>query len=1238
VSFDLSRVTFDPWKNFSGVVMEQGRVQLDSDWNEWLAELARRIQAGTLDVMGHAAYPPTTPAAFLITAKTGSPNTVTIGLGRMYVDGLLAENHGDPAKAVFDTALAELSGTPQPPDPAHPNLNPIDFLKQPWLPGVTLPTDNGAYLFYLDVWTREVDYLQDPDLVDEAVGVDTTGRLQLVWQVKYMPNTGNWTCATPDSDIPYPASSAGQLTTDVQPNQSAGPCCLTDGTGYTGQENQLYRIEIHTGGTGKDKPDSKTATFKWSRDNGSVETSVLGITTVQNSVNATASQLSVTSLGRDQVLGFKAGDWVELLDDWSELWGNPGVMCQVDSVIVSPPALVLTGTVSTAVAAPGPGVPASFPVNSQNQTDAKRHTRLRRWDQSGKVYDIHGNQWCDLATTGGVIPVPASDTTLVLENGITAQFSLSVTSGTFNAGDYWSFAARTARGTVEKLKAAPPIGIHHHYTKLSTVTFTSPNASSPDCRTPWTLGEDECGCCCTATVGDNSTSFGKYSSIQAAINSLPTSGPNVGGEVCILPGRYYEYVSLVGLSDVVIHGCGAQTRLASPTMNANYSPNQSPAANGGASPESGFGAIITVIGSTDVTLRDFCIEAADDEAGILLDGQFFEGHQRIPLRRGTAGTLDTLSGGNSYATEYPANVTIEDLAITASTLPAVMSVNTYLLKVLNNRIAMKDANGFWASIYLGGAEIHCKKNWIGLADSANATEWMPQTVVNDVNAVFNSANAPAAALANGGIHVPGGATDVFITENEIEGGSFNGITLGSFSLVEKGTGVTVTVTGVRPRSGIASTAGETLILPTTTKTVEKDATVVAGSAVQNVLIARNRIRNMGLCGIGPVGFFNLIETLEVITLVNLTIAENTIEESLQANIAPITTTSILSLGYGAICVPDCQNLIVRDNKVTDFGIVPGARVCGVYVLNGEQVEICRNQVIETRDWNDATTQSATNSGGPQAGIQIVLVTPPPLNQIAQGADWQSSFAQGSNIAKPLYQPGLPALRVESNVVRLPLGLAFAAFGFGPFSITGNHFASGGAISVATTGTLSNQGAATGLEGHFYSNTLTVEIINLGVAVEITSIEALYSRLFNNGTPSAFQVGNNPLALSSSGAVLFADNMCQLENRASGAQGITSVTIASLDHLIFSNNHCWVDGQQTAVMDALLVAGSLQVANNRFQEAFGSVFISGLTFGLSNITTHNTATYCLLPLGVPKLSITSPNIVFDTQYCPDLAKQ
>ncbi len=46
---DFSRLTFDPRKNFSSVLMQQGRVQLDADWNEQgaiLLHYVRTLAAG----------------------------------------------------------------------------------------------------------------------------------------------------------------------------------------------------------------------------------------------------------------------------------------------------------------------------------------------------------------------------------------------------------------------------------------------------------------------------------------------------------------------------------------------------------------------------------------------------------------------------------------------------------------------------------------------------------------------------------------------------------------------------------------------------------------------------------------------------------------------------------------------------------------------------------------------------------------------------------------------------------------------------------------------------------------------------------------------------------------------------------------------------------------------------------------------------------------------------------------
>ncbi|MEO8411533.1 MAG: DUF6519 domain-containing protein, partial [Propionivibrio sp.] len=188
MSFDLSRIRFDARQDFLGVVMQQGRVQLDADWNEWVAELARRLQAGTLDTFGGNVVPRITPDGFRIDAAGG---VLTIGVGRIYVDGLLAENHGGTPD-VLEQRLAELTGT-----------TPLDYTAQPYYPDAPgLPEGAGPHLVYVDVWQRDITAINAPELVEPAVGVDTTGRLQTVWQVKVLPDVGNITCAADDDEIP----------------------------------------------------------------------------------------------------------------------------------------------------------------------------------------------------------------------------------------------------------------------------------------------------------------------------------------------------------------------------------------------------------------------------------------------------------------------------------------------------------------------------------------------------------------------------------------------------------------------------------------------------------------------------------------------------------------------------------------------------------------------------------------------------------------------------------------------------------------------------------------------------------------------------------------------------------------------------------------------------------------------------------------------------------------------------
>ncbi|MDD5412823.1 MAG: DUF6519 domain-containing protein, partial [Methylobacter sp.] len=547
MSGDYSRVRFDPSIDIAGVLMQQGRVQLDSDWNEWVAALDRRLRAESVDIFGVNPIPgipgvavvsPQTPEAFKINPDGGG--SITIGRGRMYVDGLLAENHrystpenDDFGAAEFDPVLAELRGK-----------DPLPYDKQPYFPNPpTLPA-NGSYLAYLEVWQREVTYHQLPGIVENAVGVDTTTRLQTVWQVRLLVNTSGADCTTPDDEIPIWKGiinpSAGRLSIQaVDVKNDTDPCELPPGGGYRGLENQLYRIEIHDGGA------LGAAKFKWSRENASVESNVAEI--------ISSTKLKLASLGRDTVLRFNTGDWVEILDDRRELGGENG-----DPLKRRGEMRKITVDDAKQTISFSPALPADLiPPLGGTDTLATRHMRVKRWDQKGTVRDSNNNVIADLDAAGssGLIPVPAAGVWVVLENGIQVQFSLDPSGDKFRCGDYWVSAARTADASVEKFTQAPPRGIHRHYARLAMLTFPLPDnidTELPDCRVHW---PPDCGGCCTYTVGDGKKSRGHFNSIQDAVKALPTEG----GRICVLAGTHYANVELQERLNIHISGCGLQT-------------------------------------------------------------------------------------------------------------------------------------------------------------------------------------------------------------------------------------------------------------------------------------------------------------------------------------------------------------------------------------------------------------------------------------------------------------------------------------------------------------------------------------------------------------------------------------------------------------------------------------------------------------------------------------------------------
>lgn len=226
MSGDHTRFTFKAEKRFSDVTLQQGRVALDADWNEEMDILRRRTRTTMLDVLGPLGVPVGAgSSAFTLSWMGGATPDLKIEPGRLYIDGIQVEAFASDA----------------------PSYNHQPFLP-PQLAGSAppaLPTMGDA-VAYLDVWDREITYVEDQELLDDALGgADTAARRQTVWQLRVdaMPNAA---CGVPVG----PAPSAGRLTTDaVAPPAPDDPCILPPASGYRGLENRLYRVEIHQGGT-----------------------------------------------------------------------------------------------------------------------------------------------------------------------------------------------------------------------------------------------------------------------------------------------------------------------------------------------------------------------------------------------------------------------------------------------------------------------------------------------------------------------------------------------------------------------------------------------------------------------------------------------------------------------------------------------------------------------------------------------------------------------------------------------------------------------------------------------------------------------------------------------------------------------------------------------------------------------------------------------------------------------------
>jgi hypothetical protein len=431
---DFTRLTFDRSKHYSSVLNQQGRVALDADWNEQVAIEQHDMRTTRQEVIGLCGGPQGVDAAgdplagFDVTTDGA---TLNVSKGRYYVDGLLAEKEAT-------TAIT-----------AQPDL-PVASLAQVAGLAAEAAVSDGAYLAYLDVWERHISALEDGSIREVALGgPDTATRTQVMAQVKLLRvgEAGDpFTCASDSAAWnELTAASSGLLEAQAEPDDPSESACVVPAkAGYRGLENQLYRVEVQR------VLSATRIALKWSRENASV---VVGWT---GQDNLDADKLTVSSTGRDAVLGLAANQWVELTDDAREQRGESGLLVKIVKV---------EGNVLT--------------IDPDGQivlySDFGANPKLRRWDMPADAGEIE-------VTTDAVAWTE-------LEMGV----QIRLKAGVFRPGDYWLIPARTFPADIEWPRTdatppqpipQPPVGVQHHYCRLAIFDLAGGAWSRRgDCRT-----------------------------------------------------------------------------------------------------------------------------------------------------------------------------------------------------------------------------------------------------------------------------------------------------------------------------------------------------------------------------------------------------------------------------------------------------------------------------------------------------------------------------------------------------------------------------------------------------------------------------------------------------------------------------------------------------------------------------------------------------------------------------------
>jgi hypothetical protein len=489
---DRARISYDQKQHYRSVVMQQGRVTLEADWNEAQLIASEETRKEALDFVGPAGTPDN---GYAITLPA-SGFDFQIGAGTMYVGGVRV--HLSQAESYSQQKQNEW----------------LDFaIDGDW---VAVPTDKPGSNEYVYLFLREqeVSAVEDSDLKDVALGgPDTAQRTRLIQHVERLSTSGtDCPSALTDAETKWAAKGFEFDTNDMRvqsfarlqvgfvSTDTSTVCDPTPLGGYLGADNQLIRVQISDLGSGP--------RLLWGYD----DASFLYRVTVADAQTVTLQTAPIDTEHIPQ-----GGQAVEVLMDAALLDNGQYVAAPVGQVFT----LASSSYDSDSRRLSLPSALPSVYGDGTSTNPGPPQVFLRVWEQ-------------ELPFTPGT-PVTLGDT------GVQVTLT-SKNNEPFRTGDYWVFAVRP--GTPQQVyperylaSAQRPEGPREWICPLAVLLWTASTPTAGSCRNLFdnlvTLTGREGGGCCTIFVTADEQA-NNSSAIQDAINQLL----GTGGTLCLGPGTF----------------------------------------------------------------------------------------------------------------------------------------------------------------------------------------------------------------------------------------------------------------------------------------------------------------------------------------------------------------------------------------------------------------------------------------------------------------------------------------------------------------------------------------------------------------------------------------------------------------------------------------------------------------------------------------------------------------------------